>query len=257
MSTDLSLRLESGVAWIELARPAQGSPLNADTVKQLADAVLAARRADSRVVVLGTAGPNFSVGGDLRAFGSAESPSVYIEDLAEALHRIVSDLQRMDAIVISAVKGVAAGAGFPLAAAADLVIAAESALFTMAYTKVGLTPDGGSSLLTATLGLHRTLALAILNPTLTATEAQAAGLVTSVHPDDELDAAVDRLVQQLLAGSRSAQVGAKRLIRDRALPYPEGALRLEALAIRAAADTADGREGVAAFVAKRPPAFIR
>jgi 2-(1,2-epoxy-1,2-dihydrophenyl)acetyl-CoA isomerase len=255
MTTDVSFRLENGVARIGLGRPAQGSPLDPSSVRQLADAVTAARHQDARIVVLGSDGPNFSVGGDLTAFAAAQRPGDFIEDLAEALHRIISDLHRMDAVVISAVRGVAAGAGFPLAAAADLVIATETAKFTMAYTKVGLTPDGGSTLLTATLGLHRTLALALLNPILTAAQAQEAGLVTTVVADDELDTAVQAMVTRLLAGSRTAQVGAKRLIRERALPYPEGALRLEALSIHAAADSPDGLEGVQAFVAKRPAVF--
>ena len=97
----------------------------------------------------------------------------------------------MDAVVVSAVHGTAASAGVPLAAAADVVLAGASAQFTLAYTKIGLSPDGGSSLLTASLGLHRTLHLALLNPVLTAKQAQSAGLVAEVHPDDELDVAVD------------------------------------------------------------------
>jgi 2-(1,2-epoxy-1,2-dihydrophenyl)acetyl-CoA isomerase len=142
-----------------------------------------------------------------------------------------------------------------LAAAADVVLAGESARFTLAYTKLGLSPDGGSSLLTASLGLHRALHLALLNPVLSAEQAQAAGLVAEVHPDADLEAAADRVLAQLLAGSRTAQVAAKRLLREVAVPWAEGALRRETLSIRACADGADGREGVDAFVAKRPPAF--
>ena len=155
-----------------------------------------------------------------------------IDDLAETLHRAVSDLQRLDAVVVSVVQGVAAGAGVPLAAAADLVLAGASARFTLAYTKIGLSPDGGSSLLTASVGLHRALHLALLNPLLTAEQAREAGFVAQVHPDDELDAAADALVATLLAGSRSAQVAAKHLLRAQAVAYPEGALRRETLAIR-------------------------
>jgi len=161
----------------------------------------------------------------------------------------------MDAEVVSAVHGMAAGAGVPLAAAADVVLAGVSARFTCAYTKIGLSPDGGSSLLTASLGLHRALHLALLNPILTAEQAQAAGLVAEVHPDGELEAAANRVVVQLLAGSRTAQVAAKRLLQEVALPWAEGALRRESLSIRSCAASPDGREGVRAFVAKRPPSF--
>ena len=188
-------------------------------------------------------------------FGAADDPGDLVDDLAEGLHRAVSDLTHLDAIVVSVVHGAAAGAGVPLAAAADLVLAGESASFTLAYTRIGLTPDGGSSLLTASLGLHRSLALALLNPTLTAREAQSIGLVTQVHADADLTAATKDVVTTLLAGSRTAQVGAKRLLRAQALPHPEGAMRQETLSIRAAANSPDGREGVAAFLAKRAPTF--
>jgi 2-(1,2-epoxy-1,2-dihydrophenyl)acetyl-CoA isomerase len=186
---------------------------------------------------------------------AADDPEHLVEELAETLHRAVSDLQRLDAVVVSVVQGVAAGAGVPLAAAGDLVLAGASARFTLAYTKIGLSPDGGSSLLTASVGLHRALHLALLNPLLTAEQAREAGLVAQVHPDGELDAAAAAVVATLLAGSRTAQVAAKHLLRAQAVAHPEGAMRRETLAIRAAAGSADGREGVAAFVAKRPPAF--
>ena len=156
---------------------------------------------------------------------------------------------------MAVVQGIAAGAGVPLAAAADIVLAGASARFTLAYTKIGFSPDGGSSLLTASLGLHRALHLALLNPVLSAADAQAAGLVAEVHPDDELDAAADRVVAQLLAGSRTAQVAAKRLLREVALPGAEAALRRETLSVRACAAGPDGREGVDAFLAKRAPEF--
>jgi 2-(1,2-epoxy-1,2-dihydrophenyl)acetyl-CoA isomerase len=161
----------------------------------------------------------------------------------------------MDAVVVSVVQGTAAGAGVSLAAAADLVIAAASARFTLAYTKIGFSPDGGSSLLTASIGLHRALHLALLNPVVTADEARAMGLVTQVHPDDELDAAVEGVVGVLRSGSRTAQVAAKRLLREVATPGAEAALRRETLSIRARAASPDGREGVAAFLEKRAPAF--
>lgn len=253
--TAVTYAYAAGAARITLARPERGNSLDLAFTQELAACVRRARADDARVVVLAAHGPAFCVGGDVSAMAAAPDPELFIDDLAETLHRAVSDLQRLDAVVVSAVQGVAAGAGVPLAAAADLVLAAQSARFTLAYTRIGLSPDGGSSLLSASLGLHRALHLALLNPTLSAAEAQAAGLVAQVHPDDELPAAVERVVSTLLAGSRTAQVAAKRLLRERAVPSPEGALRLETLAIRRAAASPDGQEGVAAFVAKRPPTF--
>lgn len=252
----MSVRYEltDGCARVTLTG-APGNPLDAERLAALEQAVLRAGRDDARVVVLRGDGAAFSVGGDLAAMAAAKDPGRFVDGLAEAIHRTVSELVRMDVVVVSVVHGVAAGAGVPLAAAADLVLAGESARFTLAYTKVGLTPDGGSTLLTGSLGLHRALHLALLNPVLSAQQAQAAGLVAEVHPDGELDAAAERVVATLLRGSRTAQVAAKRLLRDRVEPHPEGAMRMETLAIRAAAAGPDGREGVRAFLDKRPPVY--
>lgn len=247
--------LAGGAARITLAAPDRGNTLDPELAAELLRAVRRARADDARVVVLRGAGRAFCYGGDVDAFAAADDPEQLVDDLAETLHRTVSDLHRMDAVVVSVVHGTAAGAGVALAAAADVVLAGASARFTLAYTKSGLSPDGGSSLLAASLGLHRALHLALLNPVLTAEQAHAAGLVAEVHPDAELGAAAERVVAQPLAGSRSAQVAAKRLLREVALPWAEGALRRETLAIRACAAAPDGREGVEAFVAERPPSF--
>ena len=257
MSDDapVSYRFADGAAHVTLDAGAAGNPLNAGSLGALEQAVRQARHDDARVVVLRGSGRAFSVGGDLTAIAGAEDAGLYVDELAETIHRTVSDLVRMDAVVVSVVRGVAAGAGVPLAAAADIVLASESARFTLAYTRIGLTPDGGSTLLTGSLGLHRALHLALLNPVLTAQEAKAAGLVAQVHPDDAIEDAAAAVVAQLLAGSRSAQVGAKRLLRQQVEPRPEGAMRLETLSIRAAAVSPDGREGVRAFLDKRAPRF--
>ncbi|MBM7518087.1 enoyl-CoA hydratase/isomerase family protein [Nocardioides nitrophenolicus] len=255
--TDTFVRYEyaAGVARITLADGERGNPIHPGSVAQLHDAVRAAHRDGARVVVLAAEGRFFSVGGDLGAFAGADDVAGFIDDLAEALHRVVSELVRSDAIVVSAVQGTAAGAGFPLAAAADVVIAADNVKFSLAYTKVGLSPDGGSSLLVNTLGLHRALRLALLGDLLTAQDAYDAGLVARVVPTDELAATVDQVVEGLAAGSATANAAAKRLLREVAAPAPEAALRKETLSIRTLAVSPDGREGVAAFVGKRAPEF--
>ena len=247
----VNYELTDGAARITMTAPDTGNPLDPEMAAELLRAVRRARADDARVVLLRSQGRAFSVGGDVGAFAAADDRELLVDDLAETLHRTISDLHRMDAIIVSAVQGIAAGAGVPLAAAADVLLAGASARFTLAYTKIGLSPDGGSSLLTASLGLHRALHMALLNPLLTSEQAQAAGLVAEVHPDDELDAAADRVVAQLLAGSRTAQVAAKRLLREVAVPWAEGALRRETLSIRSCAASPDGREGVDAFLGKR------
>lgn len=246
-----------GVARITLTDGDRGNPVDLASVAALTDAVLRARRDDARVVVLAAEGRFFSVGGDLSAFAGADDVGRYIDDLAEALHRVISELQRLPAIVVAAVQGTAAGAGFPLAAAADVVLAAETASFVLAYGKVGLSPDGGSSLLVHTLGLHRTLRLALLHDALTAADAYDAGLVARVVPADELAATVEDVVGRLASGSAAAQAAAKRLVRTAAEAEIESRLRSETLSIRDLATGADGREGVAAFLEKRRPAFGR
>lgn len=251
----VTFEVREKAGWITFNQPAKGNPMSLASVAVLSEAVAAARKADVGVVVLAAMGRSFSVGGDLAAFNAAPDPSKYLDDLVEALHREVSELMRLDAIVVSVVQGTAAGAGVSFAACADIVLATESARFTMAYTKVGLSPDGGSSLLTASIGMHRTLYMALLNPVLSAREAQAMGFVSEVHPDEEFEAAVARVVGQLTSGSRDALVSAKRVIRAQAMPSPETALRRESLAMREASGSPDGREGVAAFLAKRPAVF--
>jgi 2-(1,2-epoxy-1,2-dihydrophenyl)acetyl-CoA isomerase len=244
-----------GAARIRLVDGDRGNPLTQATVDCLARAVRRARAEDVHVVVLSAEGRAFCVGGDVSAFAAAGDTEQMVDDLAETLHRVVSDLHRMDAVVVSVVHGVAAGAGTSLAAAADLVIAGTSARFTLAYTKIGFSPDGGSSLLPASIGLHRALQLALLNDVLSADEARAMGLVAQVHPDDELESAVEDVVRLIRSGSRPAQVAAKRLLRESATPGAEAALRRETLSIRTRAASPDGREGVLAFLEKRPPNF--
>jgi 2-(1,2-epoxy-1,2-dihydrophenyl)acetyl-CoA isomerase len=244
-----------GLARITLDDGERGNPIHAGTVEELFVAVRRAHTDGARVILLASTGRFFSVGGDLGAFAAADDMAVAIDDLADALHRVVSELVHSDAIVVSAVQGAAVGAGFPLAAAADVVVAADSATFSLGYTRIGLSVDGGTSLLAHTLGLHRMLRLALLNDAVSADEALAAGLVARVVPAADLTSAVDDLVARLLAGPSRAYAASKRLLRDTVEPAPETRMRAEALAIRSLAGTADGREGVAAFVEKRRPTF--
>lgn len=255
MTGVVDYELHDGAAWITLADGDAGNTLTIESGGELLAAVRRAGADQARVIVLRATGRFFSAGGDIGAFASLPDVASGIDDLAEALHRIISELTRSPAVVVAAVHATAAGAGFPLAAAADLVLAGESARFTLGYTRIGFSVDGGSSQLVHTLGLHRALRLALLNDVLTAAEAQAAGLVARVVPDDELAATTEQVVAGLLAGPASAQADVKRLMRDAAEPSPESALRRETLAIRRNAAGPDGREGVAAFLEKRAPRF--
>lgn len=255
MTDRVEYELRDGAAWITMTDGDRGNTLTMESGTELLAAVRRAQSDRARVLVLRATGRFFSAGGDIGGFASSTDITWELDDLAECLHRIVSELVRSDAVVVAAVHGMAAGAGFPLAAAADIVLAGQSARFTLGYTKLGFSVDGGSSQLVHTLGLHRTLRLALLNDVLTADEAHAAGLVARVVPDDELTAFTEDMVAQLLAGPAAAQADVKRLMREAAEPAPESALRRETLAIRRNAAGPDGREGVAAFLGKRSPRF--
>jgi 2-(1,2-epoxy-1,2-dihydrophenyl)acetyl-CoA isomerase len=247
--------LDGRVATIRLVDPAGRNALNHDSLAALLDAVRRASSDEASVVALRSRGDCFSVGGDLGAFAAAADLPAYVERAAALVNMAVLELVRLDAVVVAVVQGAAAGAGFPLAAAADLVLAAESARFSLGYTKVGLSVDGGTSLLPASLGLHRALRLALLNDTLTADEARAAGLVARVVTDERLEAVADEVIARLAAGPPLALAATKRLLRESAQGDPEPALRREAVAVVEQASHPDGDEGIGAFVQKRSPTF--
>ncbi len=257
MTTPVSYVYDDGIARITLDDADRGNPIHPASVAALHAAVRRAADDRASVIVLASTGRFFSVGGDVAGFGAAEDLGLFVDDLAEALHRVVSELLHSPAIVMSVVHGVAAGAGFPLAAAADLVVAGRSARFTLGYTKIGLSVDGGTSFLVNSLGLHRTLRLALLNDVISAEEAAAAGLVARVFEDEELTAQAEEIATQLASGPAGAQAATKRLLRSAAVDAPESVLRAESLSIRARANEPDGREGVQAFLEKRAPRFQR
>ncbi|MEU6579874.1 enoyl-CoA hydratase-related protein [Nocardia sp. NPDC046763] len=209
-----------------------------------------------KVVVLTAAGRFFSAGGDVRAMAASGDTGAFIEKLAGTLHRAVSALARMDALLIVGVNGTAAGAGMSLAVAGDLVVAAESAAFTMAYTKVGLSPDGGASYyLPRIIGLRRTQELMLTNRTLSAAEALEWGLLHRVVPDAELTDAVEALAQEFAAGPKGSNANVKKLLLVSSRHTLEEQLDTEAALITRCADSADGQEGIAAFTGKRAPKF--
>lgn len=254
----LRLEIADGVAAITLNRPAVYNTLNLAMARELYDAV---RRCDDdvsvRAVLLTGAGKAFCAGGDLKSF-SAESGKIeaHVKDVTTPLHDAISRMARMEKPVIAAVNGVAAGGGLALAMACDLALAAESARFTMAFTQAGLTPDSSSSYyLPRLVGLRRALDLALTNRVLSAAEAESWGLVTYVVPDAELLARSRELAQRLAQGASSALGGAKRLLREGWNETLETQMARESERIARAAAGAEGREGIAAFVEKRPPKF--
>jgi 2-(1,2-epoxy-1,2-dihydrophenyl)acetyl-CoA isomerase len=212
---------------------------------------------ETRAVVLTGAGPMFCAGGDLRSFADAGTAiSSRLKELTAYLHAAISRLTRMNAPVIAAVNGVAAGAGFSLAIAADLTIASDTAAFVMAYTNTGLVPDGSSTFfLPRRIGDRRTRELMLTNRKLSAAEALDWGLVNSVVPAAELLPAATKLAATLAAGPTRSFGAVKALLNETFEHGLESQMELEARAIAAASISLDGQEGIRAFLEKRKPQF--
>lgn len=256
-ATRIRFELRHGVAHLTLDHP-EANAIDRELARELMAATL---RCDDdpevRAVLVTGAGRMFCAGGDLRSFSGVgkELPS-HLKEVTTYLHAAISRMARMDAPVVAAVNGPAAGAGMSLACACDLVIAAESAVFNLAYTRAGLAPDGSSTFfLSRHVGLRRALELALTNRTLTAEEAVAWGIATRVVPDGKLVAEAEALARELAAGPTRAYGATKRLLREGTTGTLETQMELESRAIAEMSQTRDGREGVAAFLEKRAPRF--
>ena len=254
----LRFEVAGHVARITLDRPEAANSLNAAMARELAHAAIRCSEDRAvRAVILTGAGRMFSGGGDLKSFAAQrdELPS-HLKQVAGDLHAAISRFVRMDAPVIAAVNGSAGGAGFSLCLFCDLVLAAQSAKFVLAYTRAGLSPDGGSTFfLPRIIGLRRSLELALTNRVLSAEEAHDWGIVNRVVPDAALQGEAGRLATALAAGATGALGAAKRLLHHAFSESLETQMELEAQAIAAQARGAESREGIAAFISKREPRF--
>jgi 2-(1,2-epoxy-1,2-dihydrophenyl)acetyl-CoA isomerase len=244
------------VTSIVLNRPDAANGMNDTLTRELAVAAALCDTEATKVVTITGAGRFFCAGGDLKSIAAAPSAGAFVKGIADDLHRALSTFARMGAVVITAVNGVAAGAGFSLAVTGDLVLSAESAKFTMAYTKAGLSPDGSSSYyLPRLIGIRRTQQLMLTNRTLSAAEALDWGLLTEVVPDADLAARTDALAQEMATTSRTSNSAVKALLLGTYRTAIEEQMELEGRLIAECAESADGQEGVAAFLGKRPPQF--
>lgn len=250
--------VDGAIATITLNRPAAGNTI--DTA--LAQALLkAAIRCDTdaaiRSVVLTGAGKLFCGGGDIGAFATAgEEVPAFLNELAGTLHMAVSRLMRMAKPLLVLVNGPAAGAGFSLALAGDVIIAARSAHFTAAYGSVGLTPDGGMSwLLPRLVGLRRAQDIIIANRRVGAEEAASIGLVTRCVDDADLVVEGEKVAHTLANAATAAIGGARALLLESGSNQLEAQLERETRSITAAGAGAECREGVAAFLERRETNF--
>ncbi len=255
----IDFEISDNVAWIRLNRPAAFNAVSLKMAHELLD-IANLCGSDQRVraaVLTGTGERAFCAGGDVTDFAAnPERIEILLKEMTAPLHAAVSRFAWMRAPLIAAVNGVAAGAGLSLVAACDLAIAVEGAKFTSAYTQIGLTPDGSSTyFLSRILGRRRAMELYLTNRTLTASEALDWGLVNRVVPADQLMSEVGALAQRLAQGPTEAYGGVKKLLLHAPNDTLESQMERETRMIARSGATADGREGVRAFVEKRKPTF--
>jgi 2-(1,2-epoxy-1,2-dihydrophenyl)acetyl-CoA isomerase len=249
---------DGSAARILLNRPEALNAWNEQFGQDLLDAVSAVASDDSvRAVLITGAGRGFSSGADLKEQRTtAEGAPDLSSRLREVYHPIITALRQMPKPVIAAVNGPAVGIGCSLALAADLIVAAESAYFLLAFVNIGLVPDGGSTaFLPARIGYARAAEMAMLGERVPAEQALGWGLINRVVPDDELEGAGDAVLQLLAQGPTTSYAGSKRLLNRRMYAGLAEQLEAEADQQREQGSTQDFLEGVTAFVEKRPPRF--
>jgi 2-(1,2-epoxy-1,2-dihydrophenyl)acetyl-CoA isomerase len=255
------LNVTDGVAWITLNRPKAYNALNRDLAERLLDILIRCDEDDAvRALVVTGNGPSFCAGGDIRqmmeAVASDGHAAAFLKTLTVSLHEAIATMAHMSKPVIMAVNGAAAGAGFSLALAGDLVLAADNARFTVAYTAIGLAPDGSSTFtLPRLIGPKRAFELMYTNQTLSAGEAKELGLVNQVYPATKFIEHVREYAVNIAKGPTAALGFAKKLLTLSAQNSLETQMEHERRAIAACGRTADFREGADAFFAKRSPKF--
>jgi enoyl-CoA hydratase len=255
---DLSVELADGVLSVTMNRPDSLNSLTAPMLTGIASALRqAAADPRVRVVRLGGAGRGFSSGAGISEEdhanpGSAGSPG----DVLDAANEAVRSIVNLPQPVVAVVQGPAAGVGASLALACDVVLASEKAFFMLAFTKIGLMPDGGASaLIAAAVGRTRAMRMALLAERIPAAEAFDWGLVTAVYPPDEFDAEVSKVVDTLVSGPVVALRKTKHAINAATLTELESALEREKRGQLGLIDSHDFREGTRAFQQRRAPKF--
>jgi len=252
------LEIADGVARLALNRPEVANAIDLSMAQALKEAVR--RCADDpavRAVLVAGSGGRFCAGGDLVGIsGAGDGAPEYIRELLFYYHEVISTIDRMEAPVVAAVQGSTAGAGVALACACDIVIAGSSSRFLGAYTKVGLSPDGSTTwFLPRILGLTRAMDLMLTNRELDAATAERWGMVSRVVPDDQVVDTALQVAADLARGATDALGAAKRLLRSSSGSSLHTQMVQECESLARAVVSDNGREGMAAFLEKRPPKF--
>lgn len=256
----VQLRRSDRVAWVSMDRPDALNAWTRQLGRELHQAIdEAAADPEVRAIVLTGTGRAFSSGADLKARGDpgSESGSVdVLTPLREVYNPLILRVRTVPKPVIAAVNGPAVGIGCSLALAADLIVAARSAYFLLAFVNIGLGLDGGvSQSLVARVGHARAFEIAYLGERISAQQAADWSLINQVVDDAELGSRVNELAARLAAGPPGSYATIKRTINEHAYAGFEELLDLEAVLQQERAQSSDFVEGVLAFVQKRPPEF--
>jgi enoyl-CoA hydratase/carnithine racemase len=247
----LIVEMQGDILRITFNRAERLNSLSAEILHVVADIIDAAPAQGARVVVLTGAGRAFSSGADVGADGAP--PGLHT---IEAVNRLVTSITHSPITVVAAVNGIAAGIGCSIALAADLAIASESAGFMLAFTKIGLMPDGGASMFVpAAVGRARAMRMALLAEKISARTAADWGLIAEMVPDSEFEAAVEAVVTKLAGGPPLALAATKRVLNAATISLLAEVLQAERDGQEPLLASADFAEGMSAFQEKRAAQF--
>lgn len=256
--SSMRIEKEGGLARLIFCQPERGNPIDADFCSDFCNAANELTSDPTvRAVLITAKGKNFSFGGDIATFmRQLDALPLQIRRWTADLHVGISRMQRMDAPIVAAVQGVCAGGMVATIAGADLVIAESGTRFVAAYAGIGYCCDAGSSImLTRRMGLSRARKYLLLNETLDAETALAAGLADEIVNDDSAADRAEEIASQLASGPTKAYGEIRRLLASAASEPLDSQLEREAIALSQIAGTEDAREGLTAFSEKRRPKF--
>ncbi|MGO9265830.1 MAG: enoyl-CoA hydratase/isomerase family protein [Candidatus Binataceae bacterium] len=256
---EVILEVRENVAHLTLNRPEAANALNLEMAMALEAAALKCEEDPNiRAVLMTGAGKLFCGGGDLKSFAAqpAEELPGHLKKVTMYLHTAIQRFARMKAPLVIAVNGNAGGAGLSLALIGDITLAGEATRFTVAYTRIGLTPDGSSTYyLPRLVGLKRAMELMLTNRAVAAREAEAMGMITRVVPDADLLNQAGAIARELAQGPTQAFGGVKRLLYATFNNPLYEQMEFETAIIADMSRTADAREGIASFLGKRAAKF--
>lgn len=253
----IEFKVESGIAWLTLNRPESKNALNEPMSREMTEAITRVRDdADIKVLVLRGAGGDFCSGGDIKGMLKLSGDIAARRARLKRIHVWVTELINLDKPVIAAVDGVAYGAGFGMALAADFVLATPQARFSMAFIKIGLIPDCAAMYtLPRVVGLQRAKELVFSARAVGAEEARDLGIVLEVHEREQLEQRTRVLAESLLNASPTAMSLAKRGLNSSTLNDLQTMLEIEAAGQTVAFTSPSHKEAVERFIAKQPPLY--